>query len=604
MSELHEILEEEYLKQINEFDLKMLLEMVEEVLDAPMQLEEGPPVAGTPPSEEKELEMLLKMIPDIAVSEIGWSDVRNVAEGQENEIKGPERQLLEGYLKNIGKKGANFAEKIESISNFYTNGAGMVAEMGGADRTKRIVQAISYLVFYKTLTKVITNFNASSAGFSFESFLAALVNGYQIPTNTGTIADYVDRSTGEVIPVSLKLYRQGALEVGGSYKDLVNDLTGVGKETDKWPGFANKMRYVVCTKEIDDKAAGLDQEGKINFYQFDFTLNNIMEILHKSSDKSRLCIRLPRELLSAVKGGVTKGAENYMNDRLPSRSNLPSAEELEKIFTDGLKQILINKKIAISQMQFDDLTQALDYGKDDKIFLPADPEIYGGGAQVGVVRGQSDLNAKVVEDILKKFDWYEAPLRTTTGRKATAALLQAIVSKKAGANGAVKKTVSSRNQADKRKAELSRLSQGEEHFLSPEESAKEYGQLGTEQQKIALLNSLGYLRTYKFHLSHGATLSIQTKDTKTEFLGAIVVGRRMVGEVLKSVRELLNTEIYEIFQSLKILSDSLNLYFAGGLENNTLAKAATTNANNIGSKEILQSDDESGTQLPLPFSKQ
>ena len=78
----------------------------------------------------------------------------------------------------------------------------------------------------------------------------------------------------------------------------------------------------------------------------------------------------------------------------------------------------------------------------------------------------------------------------------------------------------------------------------------------------------------------------------------------MVGEVLKSIRELLNTEIYEIFQSLKILSDSLNLYFAGGLENNTLAKAATTNANNIGSKEILQSDDESGTQLPLPFSKQ
>jgi hypothetical protein len=46
----------------------------------------------------------------------------------------------------------------------------------------------------------------------------------------------------------------------------------------------------------------------------------------------------------------------------------------------------------------------------------------------------------------------------------------------------------------------------------------------------------------------------------------------------------------EIFQSLKILSDSLNTFFAGGLENDSLASASVENANNISSKEILKSD--------------
>ena len=141
-------------------------------------------------------------------------------------------------------------------------------------------------MFYKTLTKVITNFNASSAGFSFESFLAALVNGFQIPANTGTIADYVDRASGEEIPVSLKLYKEGNLEVGGSYTDLVRDLVDP-----KYPNsIGGAMRYVVCTKTLagDD----LEQEGQIDFYQFDFSLDNVLDIIAVSKPKSQQCISL------------------------------------------------------------------------------------------------------------------------------------------------------------------------------------------------------------------------------------------------------------------------------------------------------------------------
>ena len=67
-----------------------------------------------------------------------------------------------------------------------------------------------------------------------------------------------------------------------------------------------------------------------------------------------------------------------------------------------------------------------------------------------------------------------------------------------------------------------------------------------------------------------------------------MIGRALVGRVVDSVRDILNEEVTEIFQSLKILSDSLNTFFAGGLEDDSLAKAATDNAHNISSKEILK----------------
>ena len=173
---LNEVLDKDFIEDTKKLDIRTLLSMIEEAVEDSLQMvsEDVAPTAAA--SDEQSLEMILKMIPDIEVSEIGWSDVKTPDDA--SEIKGPQRKLLEDYLKNI--QGSDFAEKIRSVSQFYTNGTEMISEQAGEERTARIVQAISYLVFYKTLTKVITNFNASSAGFSFESFLAALVDGYQI----------------------------------------------------------------------------------------------------------------------------------------------------------------------------------------------------------------------------------------------------------------------------------------------------------------------------------------------------------------------------------------------------------------------------------------
>jgi len=570
MSELSEIIKEEYLKEVSKLNIGTLLEMVEEVMSSQTNEPDAPDVSSV--SDEEAIEMILKMIPNIEVSEIGWSDVRTPDDDEAKEIKGPQRQLLEGYLSNI--QGSDFAEKIKSVSQFYTNGISMVEAQAGDERTKRISQAISYLVFYKTLTKVITNFNASSAGFSFESFLAALVNGYQIPANTGTIADYVDRSTGEEIPVSLKLYKEGNLEVGGSYTDLVRDLI-----EPKWPGAIDgAMRYVVCTKTLsgDD----LEQEGRIDFYQFDISLKNVMNIIASSKEKSQQCIRIPKEIASALKAGRVDGLS--MSNTLPGEANLPSAEDLEKLFIKYLNAILTQKEIALSQMQSQQLLQALDYGKKDDLFKDWTPKLGDEKVNKGVVRGRSSINKEYVKDITKDFDW-NSPLTLPDGRTLRSDALATIV---VGANNAVVDDQKKQKLADKRSQEIKRMvAEGE--FLSPEESAKAYTDMGDRQRRVALENSWGYLTRGHFSLNQKQAIN-QGPPTSTLNIGSINVGREEVAKVVGNIREILNEEVMEIFQSLKILSDSLNTFFAGGLENDSLASASVENANNISSKEILK----------------
>ena len=263
------------------------------------------------------------MIPDIPISEIGWSDVSTVKDekGREQIILGPQRALLQQYLDNIGSPGGTFADQIASLQEFYGPGGAEQLVSSSTTGADAIAKLISYLVFYKTLTKVVTNFNASSAGFSFESFLAVLLNGKQIEANTGTIADFL---TGDEVPVSLKLYTK--LKVGGSWRDLVKDITEP-QFSHPWKGKdgaqGNAMRYVSGIKTLSGD--GLKQMGEIRLYQFDITLDNIVDIMLKSMHPD--IVKMP---LSLINGGVDVAAE------LPSAEQVPTNEEMEEALTGAV----------------------------------------------------------------------------------------------------------------------------------------------------------------------------------------------------------------------------------------------------------------------------
>ena len=122
-------------------------------------------------NEKREMVLTLQAIPEIAVSELGWTDVSGKGDA---EVEGPERKRLSQFLENL--EGRDFVEKVASLERFYQDpDAAMVMmfpEGSAASAAEQIKVALSYMVFFKTLTKVISNFNAASAGFNFEAFLA------------------------------------------------------------------------------------------------------------------------------------------------------------------------------------------------------------------------------------------------------------------------------------------------------------------------------------------------------------------------------------------------------------------------------------------------
>lgn len=550
MNELDLLIEKHYQKKKKEvFSLETLLEMVEDVIGdfRPILVEEA-----TPTSFPDKLKVELSFIPDISVSELGWSDV-STTEGGET-VKGPQRRLLEDYLKNV--QGNTLSEKIASLEEFYEQGEEAIVD-SAEDRTEVIKKIMSYLVFYKTLTKVITNFNASSAGFSFESFLGTLLDGKQIPASgANTIADF---TTGDNMPISLKLYAEKTLQVGGSYEQLVADLV-----EPKFNHPTGGMRYVVCTKNL--QGDGLEQAGSIKFYQFDVDLNNVVAVIAASSDKSAKCVQLPRALENAD--------ESYdINSTLPSAQNMPSMSDMKAIYEKNVRELLRANKSSISEEELAPILDAIDWGSNENIFKPADSDRFGGVSQ-GVVFGISKTDRPAISTLLMPDKQSEKDMKAMFG--LTKGPIVSVFTK---ANDALVSLYTRTKLSGERDKLLAAMAQSGE-FLSPEDSAILYSNLSEEMKKVALKNSLGYLQKYQWHLNRTQSVN-PNPPLNVEYQGEIMVGTSAVVVLLEKVRKVLNQQVFDIFSSLKSLSDNLNSYFAGGLEDDRKANLAIGDAQNI-----------------------
>jgi hypothetical protein len=542
------------------FNFQDLLNIVSEVMDS--GLAKSVLSERTMATTQKTMSVEMSFIPEINVSELGWSDVSTTESGEV--IKGPQRQLLEDYLKNIS--GNTLSEKIASLEAFYENGdRNLVAD--AENRSEVIKDVMSYLVFYKTLTNVITNFNASSAGFSFESFLATLLDGKQIPASgAGTIADF---TTGDNIPISLKLYAEKSLQVGGSYVDLVNDLV---EPKFNHPG----MRYVVCTKNLQGK--GLEQNGSIKFYQFDIDINNVANIIGISSDKSAKCIRLPRAI-------ETADTDYDINATLPSARNMPSIEDLKKIYEDNVRKNLKAIKSTISEDNLKIILDKIGWGTNEEVFKPADPKRFGGVEQ-GVVFGISKTDRPSLSALIMPDKQAVADMKAATG----IANKNSIVSVFSKANDDLVSQFTRTKLSGERGKQLAAMAKSGE-FLSPEDSVKLYNTLSEDMKKVALKNSLGYLETYQWHLNRTQATNTSA-PLNAEYQGEIQVGTQAVMKLLNDVRDLLNQQVFQIFSSLKSLSDNLNSYFAGGLSDDRRATDAIDDAQQIEANTIEIKDQK------------
>ena len=497
----------------------------------------------------------ISAIPEIAITELGWSDMSTPEESKE--FSATARGQLMNFLKNI--QGGDLSEKLESLQDFYSMDESMIDKLNLNDKTSnnKVSSVLSYLVFYKTLTQIISNFNASSAGFSFESFLAVLLGGQQVPTGSNTIADLV---TANGTPISLKLYKEDTIEVGGSYRDLVRDLLD-----------SPAMQYVVCAKNLSaPEGKPMEQEGSIKFYRFNFTLQNVFNILATSSKKSRRNIILPARYLTDQ--SVDVAAE------LPTGGKYPTPQEVEKEFIDAAKAKIIDQKLdkIVGPIDFNKLFKTLAYAKDDTIFSGSDP-----------IRGASDLAYRKTDARLIQI----FPDAHREERKQVWNVLKLV-------NGEIISKYSlTRAQLQRKSAIKDQYLQGSDDDLIAA-SVQRYNELPDEEKKKALVQTLGFVGSKAqeaghFNLTGGMTLKISDDygagtlpegNKGTVFIGELKIGNAALQKMLNQVIATINTSIFDIFNNLKLLTTSVKTYFAGGLEEDQHATSAIGAAENIGTK--------------------
>ena len=554
-------------KERSRLTLEMLLETVNEVVgEIPAPSEQAP---ANVLQEQGADTLTWSSIPDIPISEIGWSAMET-RDGVH--IPSPERAQLEQFLSKVAP-GEDLATKLKDLSSFYKMDDSIIEGLKTGNLKENIGKAISYLVFFKTLTQILTHFNASSAGFSFESFLAVLLGGQQIATNSQTIADLTDAND---VPISLKLYREGGLEVGGSFTDLVLDLA-----KDNWN---NTMQYIAVTKAFDEDTEGMQTTGTLNWYRFNFNIDNVFNIIARSSKErsglgSRKNILLPKPFMES------NGLEI---EGLPEKeASMPHDEELETQFLELLELEIENNPEAGFMVDgspiftIEELRQTLNWAKDDRLFpqkkLPD-------GSKV-VVRGRVGMKITVIREKLHAADHKFAPYAAEL----------AVIIRAANANLTERYKKTEQKKARQVVVNQMYFYEGPTDEERLEISRKFYEDADFELKKKCLMVCHGYITTGHFKLSQGMVLSIAANAAPTPGelfpagqsdvnIGSLEIGASNVMNVLRKIAAVLNENIFEIFNNLKLLTTNIQGYFAGGLEETEKAKTAITAAENIETK--------------------
>ena len=554
--------------------------IINEVLS--LFLENEKPIGSLLAEQQGTLTLSWDGVPDIPISEIPWSDVKTVEGGAD--IQGPQRKQLMQFLDDI--QGDDLKDKIEGIAKFYeADVSQLVAASKDMSPKKQISYALGYLTFFKTLTKIIAHFNASSAGFSFEAFLGVLLGGSQVPTGEGTIADLI---TGDKTPVSLKLYTAGSLKVGGSFTDLVNDLRRFGK-----------MQYVAVTKTLNDE----NTAGRLDFYRFDFTLDNVANIMYNGGLENPNLMKLPQ--------GFIEDPTKVADVKIPAP---PKPAEVLKLYHDRVKElgdasdipqdVLVNAvKLVGLPEDTSQLKAPKRFGRDPlmprALDKPQQTKQINLALKMGLLtEPPPPYPGEAKKRATEKAEWME-----TYGKRIVTALriYNDIVGK------AYNEVVDLTNANIKARQELmGRAGGAYDDAKDPREAAEAsvaaYNRLTPEQKKQALLLTHGYVNTDQFELTEKRVLNIETlADGKRVFpegqnnimLGSIEVGQEQVVELMNTVSQIIDTSVFEIFQDLKTLTTNIQAYFGNGLEDDKQATAAIGASKSIGEKtaELADTDE-------------
>ena len=527
----------------------ILFEMIEEVLGdiKKLQVITEEAVPNVQPEEQEVRDITLRL-PIFRLSEKMWG-----REGTED------RAIIENLMTKIIAKGSTLAEKIRLLSNFIQS----------PPQTTDISEILSHIVFLDTLTNIMLHFNASAAGFTFEGFLAALLGGIQIPA--GDAAGVQDIINNDKMPISLKLLTgeggETAGAVEGSYRDLCDhfiDVDGLRQDPESGhylggtAGAEGRMTYVVVLKSFREKQAQEALEGSeaqtINFYQFDFNAYNFLDALRSNANNMKLLL-LPEDLVDDPRDDP---ATTHVDAGELDLLNIFNPEDLEALTKPD--RLTIDRIIAkydadtatelLSKMSFQDKVHAQTGAVYGKKLVFTDT---GKGMKSPRMPGRS----------IQQYDW-EPPKG----------------SEKLKVVGTVK----------------------HEEYLDVATSVRILEQaLAESPEKFwgYIARTLGYVQGAKgvtqFHVYRNYYDRKSYDKHGMGFIGGIPVGRVAVTELAQKYVDVLNQEIFDLFEKVETLTNQINGYFVGGDKAQGLAAATTAGQIETDTREYV-----AGTEASTP----
>ena len=501
-------------------------------------------------------------IPFLSADEIGWGG--GATKGQNATDS---RKQIERFLSQIGAQRYDIKSKLKYLEAFFskseaTGAAKQSLKAAGVDLDnprQTIAKILSYLTFYKTLTMILQNFNAASAGFTFESFVAVLLGGEQVPTGNQTIADLTTKSGR---PISLKLLDEKSASVDGSLRDLVNDFAGHGARP------VDRMRYIVVLKDL--QGDGPELEGVIKFYQFDYTIDTILHYLTIPGGKQEDNLRLS---ISALAG--------------EEEEEVPAAKTYEELWSENFDEALAQAYKTVDPPEGG--------------WLEKTPDLVRSGfdeSGVPVSRKWED-RARTVADSLEKIQPDAVP-RRPKGGVDLGALRQYVKLQDRVQEFLKNQLIAGQKEykaAGKARKEAQRVAG---NYASREESLKYLKELQTAGDKEAFWSAMtktyGYLAEEQWSLSRTAIQKVPEDSKEQAYLGRLFIGRAVLEEMVNMCRDTINEKVFEIFRELKILTERLQAYFAEGMQNN-VADEAIQASDNIGEK-TAEVAEETVTEEP------